>query len=77
LLKLIKIFIPIIFIFLLNTNAYSEEYISKNNVNIQYEKKNEKLAKYILDISKNVMQSVTKKTGINYNKQLNIKISPK
>lgn len=75
-LKLIKIFIPIIFIFLLNTNAYSEEYISKNNVNIQYEKKNEKLAKYILDISKNVMQSVTEKTGINYNKQLNIKISP-
>lgn len=74
--KLLKIFFPILFLVFFTLNAYSEEYLSKNNINIAFDKKNEKLAHYILETSQNVKDSIKDKIGLDYNKQLNIKISP-
>ncbi|MFN8576519.1 MAG: peptidase MA family metallohydrolase [Candidatus Sericytochromatia bacterium] len=74
--KLLRVLFPILFFVFFNTNAYSEEYLSKNKINVAFEKKNEKLAQYILETSQDVKNSIKDKIGIDYNKQLNIKISP-
>lgn len=75
-LNVFKFFIPLIFILFINLNAFAAEHISKDNINIEYESANKNLAKYILEISPKVRESVADKTGINYSAPINIKISP-
>lgn len=74
----IRLIALIVFTFFINfTNyTYAYEQINKNNIYIQFENKNEKLANHILDISKNASESVSTKTGIKYDLPLYIKISP-
>lgn len=72
--RLLAVFV-ITFFINFNLASFALEQISKNNIIVHYDKKNEKLAKHILEISENAGESVSLKTGIKYDKPLTIKIS--
>ena len=74
--RLLKFFIPVIILCFFNIPAFAQEEISGKAIKIHYEKKNETLANYILQISNEVRQSVSSKTGINYDENILVKIAP-
>lgn len=74
-LRIVRLFLPLILIFLFNIPAFALSEISEN-VRVDYEQKNSVFAKYVLSISQKVRESVTEKTGIKYDNPILIKISP-
>ncbi len=70
-----QFFISLMLIFCFQSSSFAVEEIQAKNIKVQFDKKNNVLANYVLNISDKVRESVSTKTGIKYDQTILIQIA--